>query len=66
MGNGSADGMALAECIAPLDDEDRRAVHRYWDRVIWEEWVPPVARRAMAAVARSIPLCPLDSGAEAA
>jgi hypothetical protein len=33
----------LAECIAPLADEERRAVRRYWEQVIREEWVP-VAR----------------------
>ena len=31
---------ALAECIAPLDAEDRYALQRYWDRVIWAESVP--------------------------
>lgn len=34
----------LAECIAPLDEEDRRALWRYWDQVIWEEWAAPVPR----------------------
>lgn len=34
----------LAECIAPLDEEDRHALRRYWDRVIWEEWTAPVPR----------------------
>lgn len=40
----TVDPGALAECIAPLGDEDRRAVRRYWERVIWEEWVPPERR----------------------
>ena len=31
------DGAALADCIAPLDEEGRRAVRRHWDRVIREE-----------------------------
>ncbi len=35
----------LAECVVPLDEEGRRAVRRYWEQVIREEWVPP-ARRA--------------------
>lgn len=34
----------LAECLAPLDDASRRAVRRYWEQVIREEWVPPVRR----------------------
>ncbi len=38
------DVAALAECVVPLDDEDRRAVRRYWEQVIREEWVPPVER----------------------
>jgi hypothetical protein len=42
---------ALAECVVPLDDEGRRAVRRYWERVIREEWVPPVRR-----VRRPVPL----------
>ena len=39
-----AKGAALSECIAPLDEEGRRAVRRYWEQVIREEWVPPVRR----------------------
>jgi hypothetical protein len=38
---------ALAECIAPLDEEGRRALRRYWEQVIREEWMPtprPVPR----------------------
>ena len=46
------------ECMAPLDDEDRRAVRRYWERVIREEWVPPERR-----VPRAVPL-PEDSRRE--
>ncbi|MGD9529618.1 MAG: hypothetical protein AB7L91_14580 [Dehalococcoidia bacterium] len=32
------DPAALAECIAPLDDEDCEVLHRYWDRVIEDVW----------------------------
>lgn len=43
--NGKAQrGAALMECIAPLNEEDRRALHAYWSQVIWEEWLPPVRR----------------------
>jgi hypothetical protein len=35
----------LAECVVPLEEEGRRAVRRYWEQVIREEWVPPVRRR---------------------
>jgi hypothetical protein len=35
---------ALADCIAPLDDEDRRALRAYWEQVIREESIPPVRR----------------------
>ena len=44
-------GAALMECIAPLDKEDRRALRRYWERVIREEWVPPVRRVGWAGSA---------------
>jgi hypothetical protein len=30
------DPAALAECVAPLSEDGRSAVHRYWDRVIRE------------------------------
>jgi hypothetical protein len=39
------DAAALAECVAPLASEARRAVRQYWEQVIREEWVPPVRRR---------------------
>ena len=42
---------ALADCVAPLDDEGRRAVRRYWEQVIREEWVP-----AERGVQRAVPL----------
>jgi hypothetical protein len=42
------DAGVLAECVSPLDDEGRRAVRRYWEQVIREEWVPPVRRRPRA------------------
>lgn len=42
------DRAALAECVVPLDTEGRRAVRRYWEQVIREEWVPPVRRRPRA------------------
>ena len=35
---------SLDECVAPLADEDRRALRRYWEQVIREEWVPPAKR----------------------
>ncbi len=38
---GARDVAALAECVVPLDDEGRRAVRRYWEQVIREEWEPP-------------------------
>ena len=41
----TTDPAALDECVRPLDQEGRRAVLRYWEQVIREEWVPP-ARRA--------------------
>lgn len=45
------DVSGLVDCIAPLDDQGRQAVHEYWDRVIRDEWGPAVdrtpARRAM-------------------
>lgn len=34
-------GAALAECTALLNEEGRRAVRRYWDQVVREEWVAP-------------------------
>ena len=40
---------ALAECMAPLDTEGRRALQRHWNRLIWEEWVPPSQRVPRAA-----------------
>ena len=45
------DPAALTECVTPLDEVDRRAVRRYWEQVIREEWVPPVRR-----VPRPVPL----------
>lgn len=41
----TTDAAAMAECIAPLDDESRRALRRYWEQVIREEWIP-AARQA--------------------
>lgn len=38
------DAAALAECTAPLDDEQRQALRQYWEQVIREEWVPPARR----------------------
>ncbi|MGD9528486.1 MAG: hypothetical protein AB7L91_16805 [Dehalococcoidia bacterium] len=34
----NTDPEALAECVAPLDDECREVLQRYWDRVIEEVW----------------------------
>jgi hypothetical protein len=46
------DVAALVECVVPLDDEGRRAVRRYWEQMIREEWVPQVERvRGLASVA---------------
>ncbi len=45
------DVAALTECVVPLDEEGRRAVRRYWEQVIWEEWEPPARR-----VPRPVPL----------
>lgn len=33
--------VGLIECVAPLDEDGRRSVRQYWERVIREEWVPP-------------------------
>jgi hypothetical protein len=48
------DAGALADCIAPLDAEQRSALRGYWEQVIREEWVPPTervpARPAMAGL----------------
>ena len=41
----------LAECVVPLDEDGRRAVRRYWEQVIREEWVP-----AERGVQRAVPL----------
>lgn len=45
---GYIDPAALTECVAPLDEEDRRAVVQHWEQVIREEWVPPVRRMPRA------------------
>ncbi|MGQ0576514.1 MAG: hypothetical protein ACT4RN_20245 [Pseudonocardia sp.] len=41
------DAAALTECTAPLDDEECRALRRYWDQVIREEWKPLAGRRPL-------------------
>ncbi|MGH3586577.1 MAG: hypothetical protein ACRDQ0_09665 [Pseudonocardia sp.] len=38
--NATGDPRVLDDCVAPLDEEDRNAVHQYWDQVIQEEWAP--------------------------
>lgn len=38
------DPAELADCVVPLDEEGRRALRRYWERVIREEWVSPRQR----------------------
>jgi hypothetical protein len=53
------DPAALAECIAPLDEDGRRAVRQYWEQVIREEWVPPSRR-----VPRAVSLAELDERRE--
>lgn len=40
----TTDVATLADCVAPLDEDGRRAVRRYWERVIQEEWVAPSRR----------------------
>lgn len=45
----------LAECLAPLDEEGRRLVRRYWEQVIREEWEP-----APRTVPRAVPVGELD------
>jgi hypothetical protein len=47
----SNDPAALAECIAPLSQDDRRALWRYWNRVTAEEWVPPAERARVPSFA---------------
>lgn len=49
----------LAECVAPLDEEGRRAVRRYWEQVIREEWVPSVR-----PASRAVSLAELDERRE--
>jgi hypothetical protein len=41
-------GAQLAECMSLLDEDAQRAVRRYWEQVIREEWVPQVRRRPRA------------------
>lgn len=53
------DAAALTECIAPLDDESRDAVQRYWEQVIREELVP-----AVRVAPRPVPLEELDERRE--
>ncbi|KAA1032572.1 hypothetical protein FVA95_07600 [Pseudonocardia sp. EV170527-09] len=41
------DTAGLDDCTAPLADEQREALHEFWDRVIAEEWGPaPIPRPA--------------------
>ena len=47
----TTDPAGLDECVRPLDEEGRRALRRYWEQVIREEWVPPLRR-----VPRPVPL----------
>lgn len=47
----TTNGAALAECVAPLDEDARRAVRQYWEQVIREEWAPLVRR-----MPRAVPL----------
>ena len=55
----TTDPAELAECLAPLDEQGRRAVRRYWEQVIREEWVP-----APRGVPRAVPLSELDERRE--
>lgn len=50
------DAAGLADCVAPLDEEDRAALRRYWDEVIGEVWSALHAR----PVPRPVPLAELD------
>jgi hypothetical protein len=50
---------ALLDCVAPLSEKDRRAVRRYWEQVIREEWLP-----AVRPMPRSVPLAELDERRE--
>lgn len=50
---------ALTDCVAPLDEDNRRAVRRYWEQVIREEWVPSVR-----PAPRAVPLAELDERRE--
>jgi hypothetical protein len=43
-----SDPRVLDECMAPLNEEDQKAVRRYWEQVIREEWEPPVRPRPRA------------------
>ncbi|MGQ0573896.1 MAG: hypothetical protein ACT4RN_06785 [Pseudonocardia sp.] len=47
----TTDTAAQIDCMSPLDEEGRRAVRRYWEQVIREEWVP-----AERGVPRAVPL----------
>jgi hypothetical protein len=44
----TTNGGVLVECVAPLNEEGRRAVRRYWEQVIREEWAEPVRRMPRA------------------
>jgi len=45
----TAEGAALTDCVVPLDEEGRRAVRRYWDRVIREEMRAATSPGAVSA-----------------
>lgn len=54
-----SDPRALDDCVVPLDEEGRKAVRRYWEQVIREEWVP-----AARPVPRAVSLAELDERRE--
>ena len=46
----------LADCVVPLDDVQREALHEFWDRVIADELGP------MVETSRSAPMSYLTAG----
>lgn len=39
------DSLGMADCVVPLDDEQREALHEFWDRVIVDELGPEPTER---------------------
>jgi hypothetical protein len=59
LGHDEIAGADLANCLGPLADDERRALRRYWDQVIREEWIP-----AERQAPRLVPLPELDERRE--